>query len=136
MIWPEDPLDQWINQPLILIELKIDENPLQNPSPKKVNRASALLPHNFPTMRMRSARILEATRRWNPTEGWSVSMSGRMKLTVRYSVERISVSDLGLDHVSGLLRLCEIGNSWIFSQLNLYMKLKLHEKLANYGFNT
>ena len=63
-------------------------------------------------------------------------MSGRLKLTVRYSAERISVSDTQLDHVLGLLQLCEIGNSLIFGQQNLYMKLKMKEKLAKYGFDT
>ena len=63
-------------------------------------------------------------------------MFGRLKLIARYSTERISISDLGLDHVLGLLQLFEIGNSWNFGQLNLHMKLKLNENLAKYGFNT
>ena len=52
-------------------------------------------------------------------------MSRRLKLTVRYFGKRILVSNIGLDHVSVLLQLCEIGNSWSFGYLNLYIKLKL-----------
>ena len=148
--WPDDSLDQWTSYPVRLIAPHSGQTSSIGSSPGKtcwdstlpgyyfqtVQYASALPSHSWPTMRTRCTNFLHLAGRWEKSTWWPESWSGKADLAVRYPRRGISVSELELDHSSGLLQLCETRNSPKFGQLFCAWKLKVKEKLAKYGISS